>query len=284
MASPVLPRTWFRLICGLLVAVLLAAGAAEAQWGGGWRRWRGGPPRFPSEVATDRSFVFARVMFESVRREPGGYGWSTDYPDADYNFMIRLSELTKTPVSFGQYREPNHVVVRLTDPEIFDYPFIFMSDVGTAFLSDDEAVGLRRYLEQGGFLWVDAFWGPAAWDVWRGEIHKALPFSQYPIVDLPLSHPIFRGMFDMEGYPQIPSIQHWRRSGGSTTSERGRRSEQPHYRGITDERGRLMVLMTHNTDVADGWEREGEDTEYFLAYSIDAYSIGINVLMYAMTH
>ena len=272
-----------RWTCALLAAGLLAlaAGAAEAQWG---RRWRGGPPRFPDPVTTDRSFSFARVMFQSVRRERGGYGWSTDYPLSDANFMIRLSELTRTPVSLDRYGNPNHVVVRLTDPQLFDYPFIFMSDVGTAYFSDDEAVGLRRYLEQGGFLWVDDFWGPAAWDTWQGEIRKALPSSQYPIADLPLSHPIFRGMFGIEGFPQIPSIQHWRRSGGVGTSERGYRSEQPHFRGIADDAGRLMVLMTHNTDIADGWEREGEETEYFYRFSIDAYAVGINVLMYVMTH
>ena len=274
---------WLRWTCGLLAAGLLAlaAGAAEAQWG---RRWRGGPPRFPDQVKTDRSFSFARVMFQSVRREPGGYGWSTDYPLSDNNFMIRLSELTRTPVSLDPYGGQNHVVVRLTDPELFGYPFIFMSDVGTAYFSDDEAVGLRRYLEQGGFLWADDFWGPSAWDSWQGEIRKALPSSQYPIADLPPNHPIFRGMFGIEGFPQIPSIQHWRRSGGATTSERGHRSEQPHFRGIADDEGRLMVLMTHNTDIADGWEREGEDTEYFYRFSIDAYAVGINVLMYVMTH
>ena len=274
---------YFRWTCGLVAAGLFAltVSIAEAQWG---RRWRGGSPRFPTAVKTDRSFAFARVMFQSFRREPGGYGWSTDYPLSDANFMIRLSELTTTPVSLDPHGNPNHVVVRLTDPELFDYPFVFMSDVGTVFFTDDEAGGLRRYLEQGGFLWVDDFWGPAAWDTWRGEIRKALPSSQYPITDLSLDHPIFSGLFDLEGFPQIPSIQHWRRSGGVTTSERGVRSAEPHFRGISDEEGRLMVLMTHNTDIADGWEREGEDTEYFHRFSIDAYAVGINVLMYAMTH
>ncbi|MDP7673198.1 MAG: hypothetical protein QGF21_14850, partial [Vicinamibacterales bacterium] len=103
---------YFRWTCGLVAAGLFAltVSIAEAQWG---RRWRGGPPRFPTAVKTDRSFAFARVMFQSFRREPGGYGWSTDYPLSDANFMIRLSELTTTPVSLDPHGNPNHVVVRL---------------------------------------------------------------------------------------------------------------------------------------------------------------------------
>ena len=223
-------------------------------------------------------------MYQSVRRERGGYGWSTDYPLSDANFMIRLSELTKASISENAYGEPGHVVVQLTDPELFNYPFIFMSDVGTAFFSPEEAAGLREYLLRGGFLWVDDFWGSRAWDAWAYELSKVFSGAEYPITDLSLDHPIFRGLFDIDGFPQIPSIQHWRRSGGGVTSERGQDSAEPHFRGVSDEHDRLMVLMTHNTDIADGWEREGEDEWYFTSFSIDAYAVGINVLMYAMTH
>ncbi len=159
-----------------------------------------------------------------------------------------------------------------------------MSDVGTAAFGADEAKRLRAYLLRGGFLWVDDFWGPRAWEQWAGEIANVLPPSEFPIVDVPLDHPIFRGLYEIKRIPQIPSIQFWRRNGGATTSERGSRSAEPHFRGIADTHGRLMVLMSHNTDIADGWEREGEDNEYFHRFSLDAYAIGINVLLYAMTH
>ena len=91
-------------------------------------------------------------------------------------------------------------------------------------------------------------------------------------------------MFEVLEIPQIPSIQHWRRSGGATTSERGLRSDDVHLRAITDSHDRILVLMSHNTDIADGWEREGEDYEFFYRFSVDAYELGINIVVHAMSH
>lgn len=264
-----------------ILVALAASVTLSGQLGRGFGRWDG--PRFPDPERPTRTFTFCRVMYESVRREYGGYGWSTDYPESDANFMIRLSELTKTVIAEDLHGEPAHVVVRLTDDSLFDYPFIFMSDVGTLAFSDEEAERLGQYLARGGFLWVDDFWGPRAWDHWTAELRRALPAVEYPIIDIPLDHPIFRGLYELEAIPQIPSIQFWRRSGGST-SERGYESARPHFRGVADAHGRLMVFMSHNTDIADGWEREGEDEDYFHRFSIDAYAVGINVLLYAMTH
>lgn len=239
------------------------------------------PPRFPTERPNGK-FVFTRVIYDQVTREQGGQGWSTDYPSADVNFMIRLSELTTTRVDMDPHDNPKHVVVPIESDALFQYPLIFMSDVGTIGLSDGEATRLRTYLLKGGFLWVDDFWGEWAWERWQGEIGRVLPPSQYPIFDVPLDHPIFRMMNTVARVPQIPSIQHWRRSGGGT-SERVD-SDEPHFRGIADEHGRLMVVMSHNTDIADGWEREGEEYEYFYRFSPDAYSFGFNVAVYSMTH
>tara|TARA_B100001123_G_scaffold450875_1_gene624636 strand:- start:11795 stop:12565 length:771 start_codon:yes stop_codon:yes gene_type:complete len=247
----------------------------------GWRRM---PPRFPEEVSTHRLFTFARGLYQSTHRERGGQGWYTDYPDADINFTIRLSELTNAPVGLDKRNEPDHIVVRLTDPELFSYPFLFMSDVGTAWFSQDEADRLGEYLRKGGFLWVDDFWGPFAWEQWASEIGKILPPGQYPIVDIPITDPIHHGMFDIAEVPQVPSIQHFRRVGGRTSSERGSQSAEVHVRGIYDNSNRLMVLMTHNTDIADGWEREGEDYEFFYRYSVTSYAVGINFILHAMTH
>ena len=247
-----------------------------------WGRYRM-PPRYP-EGPSDRKFTFARVMYQSVTREPRGQGWYTDYPDADINFMTRLSELTTTPVSMDHRREPEHVVITLADDALFDYPFIFMSDVGTVGFSQLEVERLRSYLLKGGFLWVDDFWGPQAWDRWSSEIGRVLPPSQYPVFEIPLDHAIFRGLNIVEEIPQIPSIQFWRMMGGGTTSERGMMSEEAHFRGIADDTGRLLVVMSFNTDIADGWEREGEDYEFFYRFSVSAYSFGINVALHAMMH
>jgi hypothetical protein len=228
--------------------------------GQSWR-WRNRvPPRYlDAEAPRDGRFSFCRVLYRSVREEPLGHGWNTDYPEADVNFMNRLEEFTHAEVSRDAQDRPNHYVVTLADDAIFDCPFVFMSDVGTAGFSEEEADRLRRYLLRGGFLYVDDFWGRRAWEHWRSQMARVLPPGQYPITDLSPDHPIFHVHYDIAEVPQIPSIQFWRRSGGYSTSERGEESQYPHLRGIEAENGRLMVVMSHNTDIADGWEREGED-------------------------
>jgi Domain of unknown function (DUF4159) len=269
----------------LLIVFVLVAAAAAAQdffrgYGRGYSRV---PPRFPKADSYDGAFSFCRGMYTSARREAGGQGWSTDYPDADVNFSIRFSELTKTRVGKQRTGDPNHIVVQLTDEYLFDCPFVLMADVGTMELNADEVQALRAYLLKGGFLWVDDFWGPWAWAAWEENIGRVLPPAKYPIKDLPPGHPIFRSMFEIAKLPQIPSIQFWRVSGG-LTSERGAESSEPHIRGISDAHDNLMVLMTHNTDISDAWEREGEDPRYFYSFSPDGYAVAINAVLYGLTH
>ena len=266
--------------CITVIVLLSVVNAAGAQFGRGFFRL---PPRFPTTETFSRGFNFCRAMYTSVRAEAGGQGWSTDYPNADINFSIRLSELTKTRIHRDATGSPEHVVVRLTDDNLFRCPFVQMSDVGTLAFTEPEVAVLRAYLLKGGFLWVDDFWGSTAWETWRTQLARVLPPAEYPVHDVPPDHPIFSTMFEVKGVPQIPSIQFWRGSGGDT-SERGSDSETPHMRAVSDARGRVMVLMTHNTDIADAWEREGEDPRYFYSFSPVGYSVGINVILYAMTH
>ncbi len=282
-------REWLPRPCGFwIVATALAASivsAADAQW----RvregvRFGGMPPRFAPPQMPDRDFAFCRLMYQSVRSEPLGMGWSTDYPYAGINLMIRLSELTRTKVSLEREGEPNHWVVRLTDDQLFNCPFIMASDIGTAGLTPVEADRLRQYLLKGGVLWVDDFWGTPAWEHWVSELARVLPPAEYPIVDVPLSHPLFKSLFHVAKVPQITNIQFWRSVGGSTTSERGYDSDEVHFRTISDDEGRFMVIMTHNTDIADSWEREGEDRDFFTAFSPDGYALGINVMLHILSH
>jgi hypothetical protein len=269
------------LLRALAVAlVLLAEGAAFGQYRGFGSRVS---PRFPTAASFDGLFTFCRGMYTSGRRDGSGNGWSTDYPFADINFSIRLSELTKTKVSRLSDGEPNHLVVRLTDPFLFQCPFLLMSDVGELSLNGEEAGALRTYLDKGGFLWVDDYWGSWAWEAWAAEIVKVLPPGEFPIRDLTPDHPIYRTLFAMSKLPQIPSINSWRGL-GSETSELGADSAEAHLRAISDRHGRVMVLMTHNTDISDAWEREGEDPGYFYAFSPDGYAVGLNVVLYAMSH
>ena len=267
-----------RLPAATVILVALLGGVAAAQFG----RGRGLSARIATDADFDGRFNFCRLMYTSVISEQGGIGWGTDYPGADQNLSVRLSELTKTAVSRQADGQPNHLVVRATDPQLFKCPWVQMSDGGTAGFSDEEIVRLREYLLKGGFVWADDFWGDAAMEHLTEQMAKVLPASEYPVRDITLTHPMYRTMFEISKLPQIPSIRIWRPY--HVTSERGVETETVHFRGISDSHGRLMMLMTHNTDIADAWEREGEDRDYFLHFSPDGYAVGINVLLYAMAH
>ena len=250
-------------------------------WRGGWgRRF---PPRFPSAESFDGRFNFCRLMFTSAWREPSGSGWNTDYPGADLNFPIRLGELTKTKISRQPTGESNHLVVRATDPFLFQCPFLLASDIGTAQFDPEEVAALRAYFDKGGFLWVDDFWGERAWQVWVEQVSRILPPDQFPIEEVPPAHPLWRTVFEVKALPQIPAISHWRRSGGET-SERGLETAVPDLYAIYDRQGRIMVLITHDTDISDSWEREGEDPEFFYQFSPSGYAFAINAVVYAMSH
>jgi hypothetical protein len=248
------------------------------------RRGFGGGGEFgirrPGPDSFTGNFTFCRAAFRQSYDGDGG-GWGVDYPRADQNLPIRLSELTKAAVSMDDAGEINHVVITLSEPELFQCPFVMMTEVGAAHLDEQEALALRAYLLKGGFLWADDFWGERAWAIWERELRKVFPASEYPIIDLPMNHSIFHTLFDSKRFPQIPSIG-WVYSG--TTSERGAESATPHARAILDHKGRIMVFISHNTDFGDGYERESDDPTYFYNFSVEGYAIGINILLYAMTH
>jgi hypothetical protein len=255
---------------------------AQRIWtgGGGFSRTR---PKWATLKNFDGSFNYCRGFYTSDRHEEGGSGWETDYPGADNNFSVRLAELTKVRVRLDAAGQPDHVVVRLTDPLLHRCPIVHMEDVGTVRFSQEEVHYLREYLLKGGFLQVDDFWGTAAWNQWAREIGRVLPPGEYPIVDIPHNHPVLHVLYNVTAIEQVSSIQFWTRSGG-LVSERSWDSPHPNFRGITDERGRLMVVMAHNTDIPDSWEREGENQEYFDQFSPPGYAVGVNVVLYAMTH
>ena len=263
-----------RLVAAIVVAVLAAA-AAEAQFRGRFA------PRLATAEDYDGGFHFCRGWFRSGFGGDGG-GWAADYPWADINLSIRLGELTKTSVSRDALGDPQPLIMRLSDPTIYQCGFVMMTEVGSISISNEEAANLRNYLLKGGFLWVDDFWGSYAWNHWASQIRKVVAPPDYPIVDLPPEHPLFNVQFRVAKTPQITNIGFWLSTG--QTSERGADSAQVHGRAILDEHGRIMVLMTHNTDISDSWEREGEDPQYFYLFSVPGYALAINVLLYAMTH
>jgi hypothetical protein len=271
-----------RLVGVLIVSLLVGgAGYAFAQF----RGFRGldvlgarsglAPPEFP-----DGDFVICRLVYPEARRF--GAGWRTDYPLGERNLSIRFSELTRTRVSRAADGSPNHYLVRLTDAQLFQCPFLMAGDVGSIGLSSEDAARLRTYLLKGGFLWTDDQWGSQQWAAWTSELVKVFDPREFPIEDVPVTDPIFRSQFIVDEMPQIPNIQHWRRA--RNTSEQGADSAVPVFRAVRDRNGRIMIAMTHNTDIADAFEREGEDPDFFYNFSPTGYALGVNILLYALTH
>jgi hypothetical protein len=205
---------------------------------------------------------------------PGGGGWATDYPDSDLNFSYRLHQLTSMEVN------PDGLVLELTDPELVNYPFIYFLEPGRLVFNDAEVEALRRYLLNGGFLMVDDFWGEAEWENFYDQIKRVFP-DREP-VELNIDHPIFHTVFDLKEKPQIPGIGVWLRYG--VTYER-EDAKQVHYKALYDDRGRMIAIICHNTDLGDGWEEEASNPDYFRMFSEKyAYPLGINIVVYAMTH
>ena len=273
------PSTRLRRVAAVVSAALLLVCVAtdlQAQF-----RRRFGAIRRATAQDHDGAFHFCRAIYRSDSRGDGG-NWRVDWPRADINLSVRLGELTRTHIS-KTGGEPNPLLVQLTDDALFDCPFVMMTEVGTAFFDEKESARLREYVLKGGFVWADDFWGTYAWEWWEAQLRKALPAAEYPIVDLPPDHPLFRAQFVIKETPQIASIGFWAGSGGGT-SERGADSAVAHSRAVLDAHGRIMVLMTHNTDVGDSFEREGDDPQYFMTLSVPGYAYGINALLYALTH
>lgn len=228
--------------------------------------------QFPGDT-----FTFARVYYDSYYGRGGGGGWATDYPDSDLNFSLRLQQLTTIKVN------PDPVIVNLTDDNLSDYPFLYMIEPGGLVFSEDEVVALRRYCFNGGFLMVDDFWGDTQYENLAFELERVFP-DRKPS-EVPLEHEIFHNVYDMKEKPQVPAIGWASRTISWERSRDGSDTTTPHYRAIYDDKDRIMVFICHNTDLGDGWEREGENEEYFREYSVKkAYPMGINIVTYAMTH
>jgi hypothetical protein len=232
----------------------------------------------------DKNFAKDVFTFVRIKYSSSGYGswggagvWYVDYPDAELNLSYRLQQLTSLKVN------PEGKVLELTDKELFNYPFIYIVEPGELQFHDEEVKNLRRYLLSGGFLMVDDFWGEAQWRNLYQQMKRVFPEREPEELDL--SHEIFNCVFPIKEKPQIPNV-----GLGTSSQIHGRTwetydSQEPHYRAIFDDKRRMMVMICHNTDLGDGWEREGENEYYFREFSEKkAYPLGINIIFYAMTH
>jgi hypothetical protein len=238
-------------------------------------------------------FTFARVVFRTVSNPAdiwnyrGRLGWWVDFPDADLNFSYRLQQLTSMRV------DPDGRVLRLTDPDLADYPVIFTEHVENMSLPDRQVEILRRYLLNGGALFIVDFWNSRSWANFEAEMKRVLPGRAW--TELSVEHPMFHCVFDLKGPMkswQVPTIHFWNGPGSGPDSarplqwrDRGPDSDQVHVRTWLDDKGRIMVIVIHNSDMGDGWEREGENDAYFHTFSEKiAYPLGVNVIFYLMTH
>ncbi|OFW28573.1 MAG: hypothetical protein A3G76_16640 [Acidobacteria bacterium RIFCSPLOWO2_12_FULL_65_11] len=270
------------LAAGLLLVASISAAQLPQLRGGSRGGGRGGAIRWAQPDDFDGAFVFCRLAFETHPWGNGG-NWSVDYPRADINLPFRLSELTTTSVSRDGRGDFTHVVVTADSPLIYRCPFVMMTEPGRSDFGPSEVANLRDYLLKGGFLWVDDFWGTSAWQNFADQMTAILPPNQYPIADLSPDHSLFHALYNVRRVPQIPSINFWAGTGGAT-SEDGWDSAEPHARAISDDHNRIMVLITHNTDFGDAFEREGDNHQYFLTFAPEGYAFGINALVYAMSH
>lgn len=216
-------------------------------------------------------FTFVRIQYESYdyrNRQVRGL-WATDFPDADLNFATQLGKFTGLDVS-----KPIEVM-RLTNPELKKHPFIYISEPGSMSIKEDEVVALRDYLNGGGFLLVDDFWS-SQWNDLEEVMKRVFP-DRKPR-ELPLEHPIFHCVFDLKEKPQVFNFHSFIR-GQSTT-----KVDAAKYYAIEDDNGRVMALMCHNNDLADGWERAGEDATFKREMSeAKAFPMGFNIVYYALT-
>jgi len=231
-----------------------------------------GPRMNPEETPGRWPFYWTRAVYSGYgwgRR--GGGSWATDYPKGDRQFLVVLKRL----VRLNAYDWEN--AVSLADPDIRRFPVIYAVEVGRMDMTDSEVQGLRSYLDAGGFLIVDDFWGSREWAQFEFNIRRVFPDRQ--IVDLPLSHPLFSAYYDIETVLQVPNINNG--AGGYQTHERD--GYVPYVRGILDDVGRLMVVINWNTDLGDAWEW-AESPRYPLEYSTFAYEMGANMIVYGMSH
>ena len=272
-----------RLGLGLVIAALtLATLAAWSQrdWHRGERDKRGGVENWGrDEELPNDTFTFARIQYDSWGGSWRGRGkWSIDYPESDLNMSFRLQQLTALKV------DPEGTVLNLTEDKLFHYPFIYIIEPGELTFSGDEVKALRKYLLTGGFLMVDDFWGEAEWQNFEREFRRVFPTRE--IVELPLEHEVFQCVFPLKEKPQVPNPGTAIQGAPYGITWERTDAETPHYRGVYDDDGRLMVIICHNTDLGDGWEEESRAGEwYFKEFSEPrAYPMGINIIFYSMTH
>jgi hypothetical protein len=248
----------------------------------------GGFPSFDTPLSSDagsadakHEFAWSRLRYTAASGSFGGYGfgygyrrgaWSRDYPKADIVFLAALRRLTR--VDARSYQQ----VVDLDSDAIFNFPFVYAVQVQTWSFSEAQAKRLREYLLKGGFLMVDDFHGTSDWESFLTGLRAVLPADGYPITDLNDDDEIFHVLYDIGHRFQVPGEQYVQT--GRTYEKDG---YVPKWRAIRDAKGRVIVAICHNMHLGDAWEW-ADDSEYPEPFASMAFRVGIDYVMYSMTH
>ena len=216
-------------------------------------------------------FTFTRLAYPSYGRRQS---WTVDWPKADEQFIVGLRGWARSRLDISS----DPATVAIDDKELFDYPFLYIVEPGYMNLNEAESARLREYLARGGFLMLDDFWGEWEWENVLEQMRRILPGSK--VQEMPLNHPVFHCYFDIDQVTQVPNYHNW--------IYRGRTHERsdgvvPYYHGIVDENDRLIVFIARNQDNGDAWEWI-DQPDYPLKYGLAAYRLGMNLIVYSMTH
>ncbi len=255
------------------IGIVLLAGLLAAQFRGR-RSFEDEDVPVPPDADEKTEWVFARLRYPSYRGGAGYWGvrgsWSTDYPKAERQFVQGVRRLTRI------HTRSMETVVDLDSDEIFNQPWIYGVEVGHWDLSDAQAKKLREYLLRGGFLMVDDFHGSIEWEIFLNSLSRVFPDRE--VVDLDSKDPIFHVLYDLDQRVQVPGIVMFYT--GRTYEQDG---YEAHWRGVVDDKGRVMVAICHNMDLGDSWEH-ADMPRYPEQYTSLGYRIGINYIIYSMTH
>ena len=266
------------IVAGVILIVVMTS-LAQAQRRGG-RRGGMDDVKRPEHITWNSDFTFCRLAYRQARDGDGG-GWGVDYPRADMNLPIRLAELTQDARQFRRVERAESRRHSGDRARAVQMPVRDDHRSGRRLLRRGRSEGAARVPAKGRLPVGDDFWGSYAWSHWERELRKVLPASEYPIIDVPMNHSIFHTLFDAKRFPQIPSIG-WVYSGTDVGARCRQRDGQRARRRRCE--GRIIVFISHNTDFGDSYERESDDPTYFYNFSVEGYAIGINILLYAMTH
>ncbi len=223
-----------------------------------------------SAFINQSEFAFARMFYQGSAFDDWGPRWRVDWPEAENHLLRGVQRLTRLDAA------SNGEVLDLADEHLFEYPWLYVVEVGSLALDELRIARLREYLLRGGFLMVDDFHGPFEWENFEGVMRRVFPNRQ--IVELKADHEVFHVLYEINERQQIPGLQPLRY--GRTWEQGG---NVPHWRGILDDQGRVMVIVNFNMDLGDAWEH-ADWPEYPQEYSAMAYRFAINYIIYAFTH